>query len=163
MAEGEKMKYKTYVAGPMDDVSIHESRDWRDMLKEELLKIEIEVLSPITKYGKDYGKIRTKFAMWRRSGNIDAVRQCVSRNIIPVDLSLVEECDFVTLYIPAKGNEICGSYGEATHAFYLGKPVFIVTTRRLKPLNIPKWVVGCSTKVFTNWGKYLKYIKRNWT
>lgn len=130
---------KTYVAGPMDDVSIDESRDWREMLTGELSKLGIEVLSPISKYGSDYGKIRIKFSRWKESGNIDAIRQYVSRHIIMADLRLVKKCDFVTLYVPAKGSEICGSYGEATHAFYLGKPVFIVTTRRLKPLTLPKW------------------------
>jgi len=153
---------KTYVAGPMDDVSIDESRDWREMLTEKLSKIGIEVLSPISKYGDDYGKIRVKFSKWKNSGNIDAIRQYVSRYIIMADLKLVKKCDFVTLYIPAKGSEICGSYGEGTHAFYLGRPVLIVTTRRLKPLSLPKWIVGCSTRIFTSWDEYFEYVKENW-
>jgi len=155
-------KIKTYMAGPMDDVSIEVSRDWRDWLTEKLKKMNIKTLNPITKYGDDYGAIRQKFAMWQKFGNVDAIRQIVSTQIIPPDLKMVKECDFVTLYISPKGYEMCGSYGEMTFAFYLGKPVYIVTRRRLKPLNLPKWSVGCSTKIFTNWKDYLAYITENY-
>jgi len=158
-----KLKYKSYLAGPMDDVSIDESRDWRDMIEDEFPKMGIACLNPITKYGAGYGAIRTKFAIWQKSGNVDAIRQVVSRQIIPPDLIMVKECDFVTLWIPAEGHEICGSYGEMTHAFYLNKPVYIITSRRLKPLNVPKWAIGCSTKIFKDWKTYLAYIKRVWT
>jgi len=158
-----KRKHKTYLAGPMDDVSIGESRNWREMLAKELPKMGIEILSPITKYGADYGNIRKRFANWQMSGNIDAIRQWVKKYIILQDLKMVEECNFITLYIPAQGKELCGSYGEMTYAFKLNKPVFIITTRRLKPVNVPKWAVGCSTRIFTSWKVYLKYIKQNWT
>lgn len=157
-----KIKYRSYLAGPIGDVSLDEARDWRDMLTGKLGKMGIGVLDPLSKYGEGLPNIRRRFAIWKKVGNIDALRQVVANQIIPRDLEMVEECDFVTLYIPAEGKEICGSYGEATYAFHLGKPVFIVTDRRLKPLNIPKWVIGCSTKVFKTWKDYLKYIKINW-
>lgn len=150
----------TYLAGPMDDVSIGESRNWREMLSIELPKFGIGVFNPISKYGEDYGNIRKRFANWQKSGNINAIRKVVAKQIIPPDLEMVERCDFVTLWIPPEGVEICGSYGEITHAFKLGKPVFIITTRRLKPLNIPKWAIGCSTGLFKNWEEYLEYIKQ---
>lgn len=155
-------KLKTYMAGPMDDVSIGESRDWRDWLTEQLGKMGIETLDPISKYGDEYGVIRQKFSMWQKFGNVDAIRQIVSTQVIPPDLEMVRECDFVTLYIPPEGNEICGSYGEMTLAFDVGKPVYIVTRRRLKPLNLPKWAVGCSTKIFSSWEDYLEYIRENY-
>lgn len=158
----DKKQIKTYMAGPMDDISIDESRDWRDWLTEELGKLKIKTLNPITKYGENYGNIRQKFAMWGKAGNIDAIRQMTSSQIIPADIVMVEECDFVTLYISPKGHEICGSYGEMTLGFYLGKPVYIVTKRSLKPLTIPKWAVGCSTKIFSDWEDYLDYIRKNW-
>lgn len=150
------------MAGPMDDVDIDQSRDWRDWLTEKLNEIGIETLNPITKYGDGYGTVRQKFAIWGKFGNIDAIRQVVATQIIPADIKMVQDSDFVTLYISPKGHEICGSYGEMTLAFYLGKPVYIVTRRKLKPLNIPKWAVGCSKKIFSNWEDYLQYIKEKW-
>ena len=50
------------------------------------------------------------------------------------------------------------SYGEATYAFALHKPVLIVTTKKLKPNELPNWIIGCSTVIFTDWKSYLKYI-----
>ena len=158
----EKKQIKTYLAGPMDDVSIEVSRDWRDWLTDELKKLGIGILNPITKYGDKYGVIRQKFATWQKFGNIDSIRQSVSSKVIPKDLEMVKKCDFVTMYITPKGYELCGTYGEATIAFEHNIPVYIVTKRRLKPLTLPKWVVGCSTKIFSNWKDYLVHIKDNW-
>lgn len=112
-------KIITYLAGPMDDVSIEESRDWREWLTIELAKININVHNPISKYGKDYGNIRKKFSIWKKFGNIDAVRQVVSSKIIPQDLNMVKESDFITLYIPSAGHEICGCVDEGTEIFTL--------------------------------------------
>jgi len=149
----------TYLAGPMDDVSIGESRDWREMLSVKLPEYGVGVFNPISKYGVEYGNVRKRFANWQKSGNVEAIRKVVASQIIPPDLELVERCDFVTLWIPPEGVEICGSYGEITHAFKLGIPVFIVTARRLKPLNVPKWAIGCSTELFKDWDDYLEFIK----
>ena len=157
-----QIKYKTYLAGPIGDVSLDEARNWRQMLTKKLPKMGIGVLDPLSKYGTGLPNVRRRINNWKNSGNIDALRQLVSHKIIPRDLEMVEKSDFVTLWIPAEGKEICGSYGEITYAFHLGKPVFIVTSRRLKPLNIPKWAIGCSTKIFKTWKEYLRYIKVNW-
>lgn len=175
MVKNKKIKYYTYLAGPMDDVSIDESRDWREMLGKELPKIGVGVLDPISKYGKDYGNVRKKFSNWMRAGNLEAIRRTTSNQIIPPDMEMVERCDFITLYIPVQGKEICGSYGEMTVGFFLGllvcpkcghvwkrKKIYIVTKRRLKPLNLPKWAIGCSTKIFTSWEEYLDYIRKKW-
>jgi len=88
----------------------------------------------------------------------------VASKIIPQDLQMVKEADFITLWLPAERKaEVCGSYGEITVAFDLGIPVYIVTERKLKPLNVPKWAVGCSTEIFISWKDYLTHIKENWT
>ena len=162
MVKKKKIKYTTYLAGPIGDVSLSEARDWRNMLTKKLPRIGIGVLDPLSKYGEGLPNIRRKIQNWKNAGNIDALRQLVSSQIIPRDLEMVDECDFVTLWIPAEGKEICGSYGEITYAFHLGKPVFIVTSRRLRPVNVPKWAIGCSTKIFKTWKEYLQYIRVNW-
>lgn len=174
--KNENKKILTYLAGPMDDVSIGESRNWREMLTKKLPEFGIGVLNPIAKYGADYGNIRKKFASWQKYGNVNAIRDKVSKEIIPPDMKMVEDCNFITLYIPAEEGEICGSYGEMSIGFYLGryhrcprcdytyppKPIYIVTRRRLRPLNLPKWAIGCSTCIFKNWDEYLDFIKKNW-
>ena len=152
----------TYLAGPISDTKIRDARDWRDWLTEKLGEMGIKTLDPLGKYGDRLASVRSKLSNWKRFGNIDAIRLMVSQMIIPSDLEAVKKCDFVTLNLPAENVELCGSYGEITLAFYLNKPVYIVTKRHLKPCNIPKWAIGCSTKIFTNWEDYFLYVRKNW-
>lgn len=159
-----KKKLKTYLAGPIGDVKIEEAKDWREYLRVELAKIGIGVLNPLDKYGASLPKVRSQIKNWTRYGNIKALRHMVASKIIPQDLQMVKEADFITLWLPAERKaEVCGSYGEITVAFDLGIPVYIVTERKLKPLNVPKWAVGCSTEIFISWKDYLTHIKENWT
>lgn len=161
---GKKSKIKTYLAGPIDAVNVKEAMKWREFVTKELKKFNITVLNPFGQKGGDrLSTVRSKFAIWKKYGNVDAIRQVVSSTVIPPDLDMVEECDFITLYIPQDdGKEICGSYGEMTLGFKLGKQVYIVTKRRLKPLNLPMWSIGCSTKIFSNWNDYFDYVYENW-
>lgn len=156
------MKYKTYLIGPIGDVGIGDAREWRDMITDELEKIGIEALNPLGKYGDRLASVRSKLSNWNRFGNLNAIRGLVKDRIIPPDLKMVEKSNFVTFWLPAKGPEICGSFGEITLAFYLGKPVYIITRRRLKPVNIPNWAIGCSTKIFKDWCSYLNFIKEKY-
>jgi len=161
MGRRKKQKIKTYLAGPIGDVSIKEARAWRQMVSEKLAKLGIEALNPLDREGMP--NLRRKLAVWRKTGNLDAIRLLVSRNFIMPDLKMVEESDFITMWLPRAGREVCGSYGEITFAFFLGKPVYIVTHRRVKPLNIPYWAVGCSTKIFKSWEEYFKYVEEYWS
>jgi len=153
---------QTYLCGPIGDIKIENAKNWRNWLMERLGEMEIKTLDPLRKYGDRLASVRSKLSNWKRFGNIDAIRLMVSQMIIPSDLEAVKKCDFVTLNLPAGDVELCGSYGEITLAFYFNKPVYIVTKRHLKPCNIPKWAIGCSTKIFRNWEDYLSYVKKNW-
>ena len=52
-------------------------------------------------------------------GNIQFIHDFVSGTVIPPDLKMVEDSDFLTVYVPEdNGYEICGTYGEITLAFY---------------------------------------------
>jgi nucleoside 2-deoxyribosyltransferase len=157
-----KLRFKTYLAGPIGDVSIKDAGDWRKWMTKKLAKMGIESLDPLKKEGQ--AAIKGKISELSKIGNLDSIRILVNRELIDPDLILVEKCDFVTLWMPTEASaEICGSYGEITYAYKLGKPVYIVTERRIRPLNIPYWAVGCSTKIFRNWHDYLKYLKDTWT
>lgn len=183
------MKYtlKTYLAGPIQIIPEFESKEWRQRITKELNAIDIECFNPLGQFGGDrLGKIRQKMQKWNEDGHLDAIRKNGARRIIPPDLKMVEDSDFITVWIPKRVQdfdldkisnvssdseaeryiesityEICGTYGEVTLAFYLHKPVFIVTNRSLKPLELPQWLVGCSTLIFTTWNEYLNYISDN--
>jgi len=152
----------TYLAGPIGDVKIKQATKWRDWITVELDKIGIDTMNPFGKYGDRLAAVRSKLHNWNKYGNIDAIRGMVATEIIPPDLKMVEDCTFVTLWVPREGVEICGSYGEITYAFKLGKPVYIVTKRRLRPVNLPNWAIGCSTWIFKKWGDYLREVEKKY-
>ncbi len=158
-----RIRPKTYLAGPIGVTLQSGAKEWRAFITEELKKIEVGTLNPFGQTGGDrIGKRRKTLLRWMKNGKIEAVRKFSSEIIIPPDIEMVKDCSFVTLWVPIdNGYEICGSYGEITLAFFLKKPVFIVTNRKLKPIELPAWAVGCSTRVFTSWFEYLKFVKAN--
>jgi hypothetical protein len=155
----------TYLAGPIGVVIEKGAREWRNEMTDKLTKMGIKVLNPMGTGGGDrLGKNRAKLKMWMENGEVEKVRAFVKNIVIPPDLKMVKVCSFVTLYVPEdNGYEICGTYGEATLQFYLKKPLLIVTDRSLKPVKLPAWLIGCSTKIFSSWTEYLEYIKDTYT
>lgn len=155
---------KTYLAGPIGVVVQKNATVWRDRVTEELKKFDIEVLNPMGQNGGDrLGDGRTKLKEANDNGNIDFIREYVSQTVIPPDIKMVEDADFLTVYIPEdNGYEICGTYGEITLAFFLKKPVFVVTDRSLCPNTLPNWLIGCSTAIFINWNEYYDFIKKRY-
>jgi len=155
----------TYLAGPIGVVIEKGAMEWRQNIGGSLSRMGIEVLNPMGETGGDrLGKNRAKLKIWMENGEVDKVRAFVKNIVIPPDLKMVEKCDFITLYVPEdNGYEICGTYGEATLQFYLKKPLLVVTDRSLKPIKLPAWLIGCSTKIFQSWAEYLEYIKDTYT
>lgn len=160
----EKCEVSTYLAGPIDNMNTVEAKKWRDEISIELSKRGIIALNPFGKFGGDrLAEIRGDLHSCSIEGRIDSIKSIVGNIIIPPDLQMVERCTFITVWIPKSSKEICGTYGEVTLAYYLGKPVYIVTNRSLEPVTLPKWIIGCSTQIFTSWKAYLDYIDENWT
>jgi nucleoside 2-deoxyribosyltransferase len=153
---------KTYLAGPIGVVMQIDAMTWRTKATENLRAVGIETLNPMGQNGGDRlgnGRVKLKEAV--DNGNIKFIRKYVSKTVIPPDLKMVENANFLTVYIPEdNGYEICGTYGEITLAFYLGKPVYIITDRQTNKL--PCWLVGCSTEIFISWNDYYSYIIDEW-
>jgi hypothetical protein len=158
------MKFKTYLAGPIGVTIQDNAITWRTKVTEGLEKLNIETLNPMGEKGGDrLGNGRTKMKEAVANGNLQFIKEYVSKTVIPPDLNMVENSDFITVYIPIdNGYEICGTYGEITLAFYLNKPVYVMTDRCLKPSELPCWLVGCSTTIFNNWNDYYNYIKKEY-
>jgi hypothetical protein len=154
-------KLSTYLAGPINGKNIDEARIWRKKITHELADINIRGLDPFGNGGGDRisPELRQKLHNANVLGDIDTIRDIVGNTIIPPDLDMIMACDFLTVYIPKDdGYEICGTYGEVTLAHYLKKPVFIVTERKMFPCELPSWLIGCSTNIFTSWKDYLLHI-----
>ena len=153
---------KTYLAGPIDGFGVDKARQWRDDITDCLKKIGVETLNPLGINKDRLDSTRKNLLEWTVFGEVQKIRKFVASVVIPPDIDMVEQCDFITLHIPENNVEICGSYGEMTLGVYLHKPVYIITNRSMKPIRIPKWAIGCSSEVFTTWESYLKFISDNW-
>ena len=156
-------KPKTYLCGPIGLNIIQNAREWRKMVTETLEPMGVRALDPFDNIGNNLQDVRNDLHDASDRGDVDACRYIVGKYFIPPDLKMVQKCTFLTVYIPLDdGYEICGSYGEATVAAMLHKPILIVTDRPLKPISLPHWLVGCSTEVFTNWKDYFDFVKKEW-
>jgi hypothetical protein len=153
---------KTYLAGPIGVVIQEHAVTWRIKATERLKSMDVETLNPMGPNGGDrLGKNRDKLKEAVDKGDIKFIRKFVSKTVIPPDIKMVKNANFLTIYIPIdNGYEVCGTYGEATLAFYLNIPVYIITDRSLKPLELPSWLVGCSTEIFISWEDYYKFIEK---
>jgi hypothetical protein len=178
-------KILTYLCGPIGVVPMKGCSEWRDMLTEELKPMNIGVINPLGQFGGDRLTVdRTKLKKSISDGDLEWIKDFMSKTVIPPDLQGIVDCTFVTVYIPKRINddfdfsyikklkqeqakkyieskvyEICGTYGEVTLAFFLNKPVYIVTDRPLEPCEIPAWIVGCSVYEFSTFNQYLRFIK----
>jgi hypothetical protein len=181
-------KIKTYLAGPINHKNPEDfayCKKWREDIAFELEAMNIECLDPLKKAGGDSisFELRTSLKTASKEGDLETINKIVGTVIIPSDLKMVVQADFITLYLPKRISEnfdfnyirsisddkfemeryikeniyeICGTYGEATVAKYLGTPVYIVTDR--DNTNIPEWLTGCCKDVFNSWDAFLLHI-----
>jgi hypothetical protein len=155
-------KFSTYLTGPITLRHNQECREWRVMVTEKLKPLNIEALNPFNIEGNT-DEIRQQIYAANQRGDLDTTRSLVSSHMINEDLKMVERATFLTVWIPKlNGYEICGSYGEVTLAYYLGKPVYVITERSLKPNELPSWLIGCSAKIFGSWDEYFAFVEKEY-
>jgi hypothetical protein len=151
----------TYLCGPISLKDNNACRIWRENISIELEKMGIIPSNPFVNSGNNLPAIREKLAEASDNKDVEAIRYLVKKHLITQDLDMVKKSNFITAWIPEDKNyEICGSYGEITLAYFLGKPVYIVTDRN--PTDIPHWAIGCSTQIFISWFDYYDMIKQEW-
>lgn len=173
----------TYLAGPIGVIPMAGCGEWRDELTKDLEVLGIKCINPLGQFGGDrLSADRAKLKQSMEDGDLDWVREFVSSTIIQPDLQGVVDCTFLTVYIPKRIKgldlvqikrykkqsevekyiekctyEVCGTYSEVGLAKFLHRPIFIVTDRAFNEL--PAWLIGCSTWIFSSWGQYLRFVK----
>jgi len=84
-------------------------------------------------------------------------RQILQR-IVRLDLKEISaRSDYVVCLWDQAARRGAGTKGEITLAYYLRKPVYIVT--RQSPTRIPGWVIGCSTQIFRSMPELKRYLR----
>lgn len=150
-----------YLAGPLNFDSKEDfSRaiNWREKFAEDF-KDDFKILNPLKKISgeKNISDEDRVLLYESHKVNNDVTVRDFSSKIIETDLEHVVNSDYIILHLPLKSNyEVCGTYGEATLAFYLGIPVIIVSDREIR--DIPKWLIGCSTVILKSFGELYAYI-----
>ncbi len=66
--------------------------------------------------------------------------------------------DYVICLWDQSAQKGAGTKGELTMAKYFGKPVYMVT--RMQPVNIPGWVLGCTTEIFRSFDEMKAFLRK---
>jgi hypothetical protein len=65
--------------------------------------------------------------------------------------------DYVICFWDRSAQQGAGTKGELTMAKYFGKPVYMVT--KMDPVDIPGWVLACTTMMFKNFDDVKMFLK----
>lgn len=156
------MNLKCYLAGPINRKipdQFEFAKKWRNDIAVELNAMNIDCYDPLKKNGGDSLTLEqhNRFKTACGIGDLETINDIVGNIIIPNDLEMVKDSDFIIIYLPKRdGYEVCGTYGEATLAKYLGIPVYLMTERENN--EIPEWLIGCCKDVFCSWDALLLRI-----
>lgn len=179
--EEKEYKYITYLIGSMQIPGEGDRGETkREKVEEELLLRNVFAINPTTMetIRTGFGNIEMgeKFGGWVAGGCWDLFKQYMDliwkgkkvikdNNIIllPGDKHYIEMSDWITA-IYNKGDEPCGTYGEACYAYFLNKSVYLITDVPKKELkrNFLGWILGSNGEVFRTKNEYFEFIDKKY-
>jgi hypothetical protein len=140
-----------------------EGADWRTAMERWITSaLDHQVFNPnvesktfLSKHVSN-GDFRTlKFSNPKR------FRQLV-RKLVDLDTrEIAYRTDYVICYWDRSAQRGAGTKGELTIAKFFGKPVYLVT--RMKPENIPAWVLGCTTMMFSSFAELKRFLTKQYS
>jgi len=95
-----------------------------------------------------------------KSSDIKRYKKIVAKIVEFDSREIAQKSDYVVCYWDRSAQLGAGTKGELTIAKFFGKPVYMVT--KMKHSNIPGWVLGCTTKIFSSFSSLTKFLKRNY-
>ncbi len=148
---------RAYLSGGMEHAPA-EGSAWRNEM-EAWLKNALghEAFNPSTESRKLQRRwlSRGDFRTLRHTDN-DRYMKYV-RKIIQRDLRVVEDrSDYLVCLWDRRAHRGGGTVGEITTAYRNGIPVYLVT--RIRRSNIPSWVLGCSTEIFSSFAQLKNFL-----
>ena len=150
---------RVYLSGGME-YAADEGRDWRRSVQEWLEQtLKCTVFNPNRESDR---LLRTLCP----DGDFRALKKrdltkysTIVSQLVDYDcLEIAQRTDFVICYWDASAMRGAGTKGELTIAKYFGKPVYIVTS--MTPDDIPGWVLGCTTKVFSSFDELKAFLQK---
>lgn len=139
MSQQSKLKgHLAYLAGPINPNS--DCASWRIDFCNFLWNLGIGVLNPVDKpldHHEDE-EFQQKLIQLRQEEKYDEISS-IMREIVTIDLHLVDLSSFIILYID-KDHHMMGSYAEATFACLERKPLIVICKQGKK--SISPWLFG---------------------
>ena len=148
-----------YLSGGMEYAN-NDGGDWRDELQ-RFLENELQhtVFNPTHKskelFAERYNNVDFRKLKFE---NIERYTEIV-RELVEIDSEeIAERSDYVICYWDESAAKGAGTKGELTLAKYFGKPVYFVSSMPLQ--EIPGWVLGCCTLLFTNFDDMKAFLRK---
>jgi hypothetical protein len=155
----QKLKgHLAYLAGPINPHT--DCTSWRVDFCKFLWDLGIGVLNPVDKpltHSED-DTFQEKLINLRQEGKYDEISN-VMREIVTIDLHLVDLSTFIVMYID-KDHHMCGSYVEAAFACLERKPLIIICKQGKS--QISPWLFGHAKHelFFNTFDEAKNYIKQ---
>jgi hypothetical protein len=156
-----RRKLKAYLSGGME-YARNEGADWRQEIERWLgTELGHSVFNPSVESAKFRAK-RLNGENFRALKNGDIERYVgVVRLLIDKDLKEISRrSDYLICLWDQRARKGAGTVGELTMARSLRIPVFMVT--RVRPQNIPGWILGCTSRRFRTFTELKKYLLKRY-
>ena len=175
-------KFITYLIGAMEKTAEKDGGgSKREEVEKELRYREVYPINPVSlesfKTEMTSEEVTEKLKGWIAGGCWDKYREYAdliwkgkdsinekgSLKHIPGDFDYVFMSDWITC-VYNKGDSPCGTYGEAFLAYYLNKPIYLITDVPKKELrhSFLQAIVGSGGEVFDSLTQYLEFIDKTY-
>jgi hypothetical protein len=152
---------RVYLSGGME-YAADEGRSWREEMEAWLRKeFMAEVFNPNHESDRflQMHYPDAHFRAWKHT-RPERFREMVTR-IVELDCrEIADRSDVVICLWDASAAQGAGTKGELTMASYFRKPVYLVT--RIPFAEIPGWVIGCTTQIFSSFEELKEFLKNRW-
>ena len=152
-------QHRVYLSGGMEFAK-GEGADWRRLMEDWVTtELAHSVYNP-NRESEQYLAEKYPSGRFRdlKGDNIEHYTALV-RDLIDRDCrEIADRSDYVICNWDESAQRGAGTKGELTMARYTGKPVYMVTTMSLQ--EIPGWVLGCSTRIFSSFEELRDFLKR---
>jgi len=143
-----------YLAGAIEYAPDH-GKGWRREITPFLRGLGHEVYDPAEDEKKTLSREEQEnLRVWKYTalGRF----QSTVKKIVDYDLDIVSKADYLICYFDENGLKGGGTSGEVTFAFRNRIPVYMVTAIPLT--EISGWILGCSTKIFSNFDELRNFL-----
>lgn len=132
---------------------------WREWISEELKELNIDAIDPVKSEPTDTNAtpIQHNLTDLKIQGKLDVVRSIVRDVLFRKDMLAIQLSDGMIVYYDESVRKGAGTLAEAWESFREGKPVYLVSDFPIK--EIPTWLIGETTAIFTSFRDLLSYLK----